>query len=74
MYPALTIILFNLQLELVARDHGLPKWLETTTFLKILLVDENDNKPEFPQTNSSKPYHFYITENNARGQLIGKFL
>lgn len=61
-----------LQLVLVARDHGSPKWLKTTTNLRISLVDENDNKPEFPQTNSTKPYHFYLNENNVRGQLIGK--
>lgn len=57
---------------LVARDHGSPKWLETNSSLQILLVDENDNKPEFPQTNFTKPYQFYITENNYRGQLIGE--
>lgn len=64
--------LYILQLELTARDHGSPKWLETTTLLKILLIDENDNTPEFPQTDDTRPYHFYINENNAKEQFIGK--
>lgn len=65
-------IIFFFQLVLVARDHGSPKWYETIRHLTVLLVDENDNRPEFPGSKSTNPYHFYVTENNERNILIGK--
>ncbi|XP_018562347.1 cadherin-87A [Anoplophora glabripennis] len=60
------------ELVLVARDHGSPKWYETIRHLTVLLVDENDNRPEFPGSKSTNPYHFYVTENNERHILIGR--
>ncbi|KAG5879259.1 hypothetical protein JTB14_012529 [Gonioctena quinquepunctata] len=60
------------QLVLVARDHGTPKWFETIRHLTVLLVDENDNRPEFPGSKSTNPYHFYVTENNDNDILIGR--
>ncbi|XP_074032325.1 cadherin 87A [Leptinotarsa decemlineata] len=60
------------QLILVARDHGTPKWYETIRHLTVLLVDENDNRPEFPGSKSTNPYHFFVTENNDNDVLIGR--
>ncbi|KAJ8921829.1 hypothetical protein NQ315_008461 [Exocentrus adspersus] len=60
------------ELVLVARDHGSPKWYETIRHLTVLLVDENDNRPEFPSSKSTNPYHFYVTENNEKHILIGR--
>ncbi|XP_060523658.1 cadherin-87A isoform X2 [Cylas formicarius] len=60
------------ELVLVARDHGSPKWFETTRHLTVLLVDENDNRPEFPGSTSTNPYHFFVTENNSADVLIGQ--
>ncbi|XP_056642220.1 cadherin-87A isoform X2 [Diorhabda sublineata] len=60
------------QLVLVARDHGSPKWYETVRHLTVLLVDENDNRPEFPGSKSTNPYHFFVIENNERNSLIGQ--
>lgn len=62
----------SLQLTLVARDHGAPKWYQEERHLTVLLVDENDNRPEFPGTVAANPYHFYVTENNEPDTLIGK--
>ncbi|KAJ8974157.1 hypothetical protein NQ317_003207 [Molorchus minor] len=59
-------------LVLVARDHGTPKWYETIRHLTVLLVDENDNRPEFPGSKSTNPYHFYVTENNEENILLGR--
>lgn len=56
----------------MARDHGYPKFFQTVTYLTILLVDMNDNRPEFPDSISTNPYHFYVTENEQRGFRIGK--
>ncbi|EEZ99177.2 cadherin 23 [Tribolium castaneum] len=60
------------ELVLVARDHGSPKWFETLRYLTILLVDTNDNRPEFPDSHSANPYHFYVTENDKSGVRIGQ--
>lgn len=58
------------ELVLVARDQGVPSPFESLRFLTILLVNVNENKPEFPD--ASNPYKFYITENSARDIRIGK--
>ncbi|XP_058116398.1 cadherin-87A [Anopheles ziemanni] len=58
------------ELILVARDQGTPAWFETLRFLTVLLVDVNENYPEFPD--ASNPYKFFITENSARDIRIGK--
>ncbi|XP_076275389.1 cadherin 87A isoform X2 [Rhynchophorus ferrugineus] len=60
------------ELQLVARDHGSPKWYQTVRHLTVLLVDENDNRPEFPGSTATNPYHFYISENNEADTLIGQ--
>lgn len=60
------------QLVLVARDHGSPKFYETIRYLTVLLVDENDNRPEFPGSKSTNPYHFFVSENNDKNMLIGQ--
>lgn len=56
----------------MARDHGSPKWFETVRHLTILLVDTNDNRPEFPDSKTANPYHFYVTENNEKDLRIGQ--
>lgn len=58
------------ELVLVARDQGSPAWFETLRFLTVLLVDMNENRPEFPD--ASNPYKFVVTENGDRDQKIGK--
>ncbi|KAL3278339.1 hypothetical protein HHI36_013670 [Cryptolaemus montrouzieri] len=60
------------ELTLVARDHGSPIWFETERYLTILIVDMNDNKPEFPDAQTSNPYHFYVVENNDVQTKIGQ--
>lgn len=59
---------------LVARDHGTPISHETLRFLTILLVDTNDNRPEFPITETTNPYIFRVTENSQTNLLIGKYI
>lgn len=54
----------------MARDHGTPTQFEQLRFLTILLVDVNENNPEFPD--ASNPYKFFITENSPRDIRIGK--
>lgn len=58
------------ELVLVARDQGTPSWFESLRFLTVLLVNVNENKPEFPD--ASNPYKLFITENGQRGVRIGK--
>lgn len=58
------------ELILVARDQGTPAWFETLRFLTVLLVDVNENHPEFPD--ASNPYRFFIAENSPRDIRIGK--
>lgn len=60
------------ELVLVAMDHGTPTWYETLRFLTVLLVDINDNRPEFPDSISANPYRFYIQENSGKDIRIGK--
>ncbi|CAH0559618.1 unnamed protein product [Brassicogethes aeneus] len=60
------------ELTLVARDHGSPKWFESLRHLTILLVDANDNRPEFPDTQTTNPYHFFVTENSPKDIRIGQ--
>jgi len=58
-------------LVLVAKDHGTPISHETLRFLTVLLVDTNDNRPEFPVTETTNPYSFRVTENSQINLLIG---
>lgn len=60
------------ELVLVVKDQGTPSSFETLRFLTILLVDLNENKPEFPD--ASNPYKFLILENSPRNIRIGKIL
>ena len=56
------------QLLLVAKDHGSPTWFETLRLLTVLLVDTNDNDPEF----ESERYDFSVSENLPVGVTIGQ--
>ncbi|CRK91477.1 CLUMA_CG005143, isoform A [Clunio marinus] len=58
------------EIILVARDHGVPTNFEQLRFLTILLVDNNEGNPEFPD--ASNPYKFSVTENGERDVRIGK--
>ncbi|KAL9694351.1 hypothetical protein quinque_013636 [Culex quinquefasciatus] len=58
------------ELILVARDQGTPTAFETLRFLTVLLVDVNENHPEFPD--ASNPYKFFIAENSPQDIRIGK--
>lgn len=58
------------EIILVARDHGIPTNFQQLRFLTILLVDNNEGNPEFPD--ASNPYKFYATENGERDERIGK--
>lgn len=58
------------EIILVARDHGIPTNFQQLRFLTILLVDNNEGNPEFPD--ASNPYKFYVTENGERDERIGK--
>ncbi|GLV42165.1 Cadherin 87A, partial [Carabus blaptoides fortunei] len=60
------------ELVLVAMDHGSPTWYETLRFLTVLLVDTNDNLPEFPDSAMANPYRFYVKENSNKDIRIGK--
>ncbi|XP_071455526.1 cadherin-87A [Hetaerina americana] len=60
------------ELVLVAQDHGSPISYETLRFLTILLVDSDDNKPEFPMDETTTPYRFKVPENEYRGLPIGQ--
>lgn len=58
------------EIILVARDHGVPTNFEQLRFLTILLVDNNEGNPEFPD--ASNPYKFFVPENGERAVRIGK--
>lgn len=58
------------EIILVARDHGVPTNFEQLRFLTILIVDNNEYNPEFPD--ASNPYKFSIAENGERDIRIGK--
>ena len=55
------------QLVLVAADHGSPTYYETLRLLTILLVDTNDNVPEF-----NDEYNFHVPENRPKDYVVGK--
>lgn len=57
---------------LVARDHASPSWYEGLMFLTVVLVDIDDNLPQFPTDNDTLPYIFYVTENTPAHIRIGK--
>jgi hypothetical protein len=59
---------------LVAKDHGTPISHETLRFLTVLLVDTNDNRPEFPVTETTNPYTFHVTENSQLNLLVGMYI
>lgn len=58
------------EIILVARDHGVPTNFQQLRFLTILVVDDNEQSPEFPD--ASNPYKFSVTENSERDERIGK--
>lgn len=58
------------QLVLYVTDQGQPNAFNALTFLTILLVDMNENRPEFPD--ASNPYKFSVQENGESHQRIGK--
>lgn len=60
------------QLVLVARDHASPTWYEALRFLTVVLVDIDDNLPQFPTDNDTLPYIFHVTENTPAHVRIGK--
>lgn len=57
------------ELVLVAADHGSPTPYETLRLLTILLVDTNDNLPEFLDS-----YSFQISENRPKNTEIGQVI
>lgn len=62
----------NYSLVLVARDQGKPTPYETLRFLTVLLVDADDNQPEFPMDDSTSPYQFRVLENTHSNMYIGR--
>jgi Cadherin domain len=58
------------EIILVARDHGVPTNFQQLRFLTILIVDNNEGSPEFPD--ASNPYKFLVAENGERAERIGK--
>ncbi|KAL5273464.1 hypothetical protein ACFFRR_000290 [Megaselia abdita] len=58
------------ELILTARDNGSPSPFESIRFLTVILLDANENRPEFPD--SSNPYKFSIHENTGRNIKVGK--
>ncbi|XP_074114366.1 cadherin 87A [Cotesia typhae] len=55
------------ELVLVAADHGSPTFYETLRLLTILLVDTNDNVPQFYDD-----YHFQVPENRPKDYIVGQ--
>lgn len=53
----------------MARDDGNPKPFQTLRFLSMIIVDANENRPEFPD--SSNPYRFSVIENSIRDVKVG---
>ncbi|XP_037117242.1 protocadherin alpha-8-like isoform X14 [Syngnathus acus] len=53
------------EVTVVARDAGVPS-LSSDKSITIVVSDVNDNSPEF----SSRPYTFYVTENNPPSQSV----
>lgn len=58
------------ELILTARDNGSPSQFESFRFLTVVLLDANENTPEFSE--SSNPYKFSIHENTGRNIKVGK--
>lgn len=58
------------KLVLYVTDQGRPHPFNALTFLTILLVDMNENRPEFPD--ASNPFRFSVQENSEANQRIGK--
>ncbi|XP_058810290.1 cadherin-87A isoform X2 [Phymastichus coffea] len=55
------------EIVLVAADHGTPTAYETLRLLTIVLIDANDNAPEF-----FEEYHYSVPENHLKNYYIGK--
>ncbi|XP_014205128.1 cadherin-87A [Copidosoma floridanum] len=55
------------ELVLVAADHGSPTAYETLRLLTVILIDTNDNVPEF-----FEDYHFDVPENRPKDYYVGK--
>ncbi|XP_063989387.1 cadherin-87A isoform X2 [Diachasmimorpha longicaudata] len=55
------------ELVLVATDHGNPTNYESLRLLTILLVDTNDNVPEFYEE-----YNFQVPENRPKDYVVGR--
>nr|OXU29140.1 hypothetical protein TSAR_006401 [Trichomalopsis sarcophagae] len=55
------------ELVLVAADHGSPTAYETLRLLTVLLIDTNDNVPEFYEE-----YNFNVPENRPKDYYVGK--
>lgn len=53
----------------MATDHGNPTAYETLRLLTILLVDTNDNVPEFEDN-----YSFNVPENRPKDYFVGKVI
>ncbi|KAG8178249.1 hypothetical protein JTE90_000350 [Oedothorax gibbosus] len=62
------------QLVLAARDNGSPVAFESLRFLTVILVDVDDNSPEFPRTQTTNPYVFTLEENLPLNFPIGRVL
>lgn len=58
------------KLVLYVTDQGQPNPFSSLTFLTILLVDMDENRPKFPD--ASNPYKFYVQENGQPHERIGK--
>ncbi|CAL1292837.1 unnamed protein product [Larinioides sclopetarius] len=63
-----------LELVLAARDNGSPTVFESLRFLTVILVDVDDNSPEFPRTQTTNPYVFTLEENLPLNFPIGRVL
>ncbi|XP_024937586.1 cadherin-87A isoform X2 [Cephus cinctus] len=57
------------ELVLVAADHGSPTTYETLRLLTVLLVDTNDNVPQFYDE-----YTFNVPENRPKDYFVGKVI
>ncbi|KAL7306286.1 hypothetical protein TKK_0001717 [Trichogramma kaykai] len=57
----------KIELVLVAADHGSPTSYETLRLLTIVLLDTNDNAPEF-----CEEYSFSVPENRPKNYYVGK--
>ncbi|XP_054711474.1 cadherin-87A-like [Uloborus diversus] len=60
------------QLVLAARDNGSPIAFETLRFLTVILLDIDDNNPEFPRIQTTNPYVFTLEENLPPNFPVGQ--